>query len=206
MSAINLTLTRDFRAEDTQILRTDLAAHLEVGEPGVLFLKAAETPSLIQLLGDALSWKPLVVVATIYVSAFAKKAGDATWDQLVSWWRREETQPVMDVARALLRVAHTVDGRVMLEIGVDVPDARYGTVMSIPLTTPEEVAHALALFVARSKDLSEAMNAEVAAGRTPFGPASIELQDDGSLVVRWVTQTDFLRYELRLPVSDSGQS
>ena len=46
---------------------------------------------------------------------------------------------------------------------------------------------------------AEAMQAEIEAGHTPLGSASIELQDDGSLLISWVAQADFSRHELRIP-------
>ena len=49
-----------------------------------------------------------------------------------------------------------------------------------------------------------AMSKEIDAGRTPLGPATIEMKEDGSLLVRWVTRTDFAHCELRLPPLTGG--
>ena len=65
------------------------------------------------------------------------------------------------------------------------------------------MAHVLACFIVHVDQLSKAMQAEVAAGRTPFGPAIIERQDDESLVVRWKTQ-DGRAHELQIPRPEPG--
>jgi len=199
MTGMNLALTDRFRHEDAQVLQTELHEHLDVGEPDYISLKSAEPPSFIQLLGSVLTWGPLVVGAKAYVSALAKRAADATWDGLESWWRNEEAKPLIDVARALVKTADTVSGEVTLRIGLDIPDVHFGTALSIKSKTPEDVAHAIAMFAARANELSRAMRREVDAGRTPLGPATIEMKEDGSLVVRWVTRTDFAQRELRFP-------
>ena len=127
MTEMNLTLTDRFRPEDARILQTELHDHLNVGEPDYICLRSAEPPSFIQLLGSVLTWGPLAVAAGAYVSRLAKRAADATWDRLESWWRTEEAKPLMHVARALVKTADTVGGEVTLRIGLDIPDAHFGT-------------------------------------------------------------------------------
>ena len=84
-------------------------------------------------------------------------------------------------------------------MGVNIPDDIYGTVISIKPGDPEEVARVLASFVVHAEQISKAMRAEIEAKLTPLGRAIIELQDDGSLLVSWVAQTDSSRHELRIP-------
>ena len=63
---------------------------------------------------------------------------------------------------------------------------------------PEAVAYKLAVFVIHAEELSQMMQAEIAAGRTPIGRATVEVQDDGSLLVKWRSQPDFKKHERRI--------
>ena len=108
-------------------------------------------------------------------------------------------KPLADVAKTLATAANSVDGEVTITVGLNIPDDHFGTAISIKPGAPEEVAHVLASFIVHVEQLSKAMRAEVEAGHKPFGPASIKLQDDGSLLVSWVAQADSSHHELRIP-------
>ena len=84
-------------------------------------------------------------------------------------------------------------------MGLNIPDDHFGTAVSIKPSDPEEEARVPASFIVHGEQISKAMQAEVEAGFTPLGRAIIELQNDGSLLVSWVVQTDFRRHELRIP-------
>ena len=140
----------------------------------------------------------LVAAATVYLSTLAKRAANATWDRLASGFNSKEVKPLTAVAKTLATAADSVDGEVTIAVGLNIPDDYFGTAISIKRRDPEEVARVLASFIVHVEQISKAMEAEVKAGRTPLGRASIELQDDGSLLVSWVAQDDFSRHELRI--------
>lgn len=73
-------------------------------------------------------------------------------------------------------------------IGLNIPDDKWGTCLRIKSFDPERVVYELATFLVHVEPLSKAMEEEIAAGRRPLGPANIEIQEDGSLLVKWVTQ------------------
>ena len=108
-----------------------------------------------------------------------------------------EGEPLADVATTLATAPARVDGEVVISVGPNIPDNSFGTSMPIKSSDPEEVARVLACFIVHAEQLSKAMQAEVAAGGRPLGPAIIELQDDESLVVRWRTR-DGRTHELQI--------
>ena len=194
--SLKLTLSGKF---DAEAIRTELSEHLEVNEPSFLASFTADPPSFLQILGDALSWLPLKAAATIYLAALAKRAGDATWDRLASLFENNEVKPLADVAKTLEKAANSVNGKVTISVGLNIPDDHFGTVMPIKPDDPEKTAHELASFIAHVEQLSRAMQTEVESGYAPLGRAIIEPQDDGSLLVRWRARADDSYHELRIP-------
>lgn len=178
MSELSLILSRKLPEADD--IRAELSKHLKVGQPGYLALMSADPaqPSFVKLLGDAVAWLPLYAAATAYLATLAKRAAEATWDKIV---KRNEVKPLADVATTVAKVAARVD---VISVGLNIPDDYLGTSVSIKSSDPEEVAHVLAHFVVHVEPLSKAMQDEVAAGRRPYGPVTIELQEDESLLVR----------------------
>ena len=198
MSELNLALTYKFAA-NAEAIRAELSEYLKVSEPRSNIAQSVDPPSFLQLLGDASAWLPLKAAAAVYLSTLAKRAADATWNQLVeSLFKSNEVKPLTDVAKTLATAVDSVDGKVALVVGLNIPDDYLETVMSINKPSdPAEVARVLASFVVHVEQISETMRAEVEAGSKPIGRAFIELQDDGSLLVRWV-ETDFSHHELRI--------
>ena len=194
MSELYLGLSEKFYGEADSI-RADLSKHLKVGQTSFLFRQSVDPPSLVQLLGDAAAWLPLSAPAAVYLATLAKKAAEATWDKIAN---RNDVKPLADVATTLATAAARVDGEVEITTGLNIPDDRFGTSISIKSSDPEAVARVLACFIVHVEQLSKAMQDEIAAGRMPLGPAVIDLQSDGSLLVRWRTR-DGRAHELQIP-------
>ena len=204
MLELNLVLSEKFNKDDAEAIQADLSKYLKVGKPKIMFRRSAD-PTLtafIQLLGDAAVWLPLALVAKTYLSTLAKRAADATWDRLAAHFNSNEMKPLADVATTLTIAAERVGGEVEIVFGLNIPDDHFGTAISIKSPEPEEVARVLASFIIHVEQLSKVMQAEVEAGRAPLGRAIIELQDDGSLLIRWQKQDDLSTRELRLPRTD----
>ena len=204
MSGLALTLTVNF---DAETIRGELSKHLKVDKPTFVHSRGADPPSVLQLLGDALSWSPLIAAATavvtVYLSTLAKRAANDTWDGLKSLLKSNEAKPLADVAKTLEVAANSVTGdrEIRIGVGLSIPDDYFGTTMYIKPSDFEEIAYRLALFVVQAEKISKSMQAEIEAGHAPFGRAIIELHHGGGLLIRWV-QADFSHHELRIPPPD----
>lgn len=198
MPELNLVMSEKFGTSDAAIIRARIAEHLRVGEPQFLLRKSADATltSIIQVLGDAAAWLPLPVPATIFLSTIAKRAGDATWNHFAVLCNKKEIKPLADVAFTLASVSKMVDGKVEIVVGLDIPDDHFGTAMSIGSNNPEEIALKLSHFVVHANQLSKTMQSEVDKGHAPLGPAVIELQEDGSLSVKWRARSDSQVHEV----------
>ena len=200
MSELNLTLTEKFYAH-ADTIRADLSRHLKVGQPQIYFMRSVDPPSFIQLLGDVAAWLPLYLPAKAFLDTFGKLAAEAAWDKAGRVWdkivNKEELKSLTDVATILVTAKENIDGKVDIRLGLNIPDDRRGTEISITSTDPEMVAYELATFLVHVEPLSKAMQEEIAAGREPFGPASIKILEDGSLLVNWITQ-DGKAHEIRV--------
>lgn len=106
---------------------------------------------------------------------------------------------MVDVVGALVATGERVDGEVRIVVGLDVPDDYSGTVMVLEGEGVEEKARLLAHFVLQAEALAEGMAAEAEAGCAHVGRAFVLLQDDGSLVVRWVDRATLSERERRFP-------
>ena len=125
----------------------------------------------------------------------------------LSLFNHNEVKSLAGVAKTLAKAAGSVNGKVTIIVGLNIPDDHSGTEMPITPGTPaEEVARLLAYFIVHVEQIAEAMRAEVEAGRVPFGSAKIELQDDGSLLICWVAQADFSHHELRISSDLKGDA
>ena len=196
--SLKLVLTASF-FRNAETIRAGLSEHLEVDKPYVLLQASADPPSVLELIGDALSWLPLKAAATVYLATLAKRAGEATWDRLTSLRENNEVKPFTDVVKTLRKTADSVNGKVTILFGLNIPNDDFGTAMPVELDDPEEAARRLASFIAHVEQIAKAMQAEVDAGRAPLGRAIIEPQDDGSLLVRWLARADDSYHELRIP-------
>ena len=143
---LELKMTEKF---DGQTIRTDLGKHLEVDEPKFMSLHTTDPPSILQILGDVASWFPLIAPATVYLSTLAKRAGNATWDRLASLFENNEVRPLADVVKTLRKAADNVDGKVVIFVGLNIPDSRFGTAIPIKPDDPEEKTTLEAGFIRR---------------------------------------------------------
>ncbi len=161
-SELRLVLTEKFTETDASEIRAALNRHLRVSKPRRCYRRSSiDLPSVIQLLGDAALWLPLVAAATYFSKSFfstlGKRAADATWDSLAAWNKNKDFKPLADVATALVAAADRVEGRVFIDVGLDIPDDHFGTVISTESRDPLEVVRILASFVVRAEKISDAV-------------------------------------------------
>ena len=202
-SELRLVLTEKFTETDASEIRTALNRHLRVSKPRRYYRASIDPPSVIQLLGDAALWLPLVTAATAFAKSFfstlGKRMANAACD---SWAARKESkdiEPLVDVVNALVSAADRVGGRVIIGIGLNIPDDFFGTVISTESRDPLEVARTLASFVVRAEKIPDAVQAEIERGYKPLGPFVMELEQDGSVTIRWTAASDSKTYEKHIP-------
>ena len=200
MSKLDIVLSEKFSTQDGDELSSTLSEHLAIGDTNRLFRKSADPSltSLIQLIGDATAWLLLSAPAMVYLTVLAKHAGDASWDWLRSRFKSDDLKPLAAVATQLAITANKVDGNVEIILSVNVPDDHLGTSITIRAREPEDIARSLAAFLVRVEKISTVMQVEIDAGRAPFAGADIELQDDGTLLIKWRGRTDRKEHERRI--------
>ena len=202
-SELRLVLTEKFTETDASEIRAALNRHLRVSKPGRYYRASIDPPSVIQLLGGAALWLPLVVAATYlsksFFSTLGKRASDAVWNRLAARKESKDIEPLVDVVNALVSAADRVGGRVIISIGLNIPDDFFGTVISTESRDPLEVARTLASFVVCAEKISDAVQAEIERGYKPLGPFVMKLEQDGSVTIRWTAASDSKTYEKHIP-------
>ena len=203
MSELNLVLSVKLAQDDATSIRAALGRHLQVGKPATYYQLSLDPPSFIKLLGEAALWLPLVTAATAFAKSFfstlGKRTADAAWDGAAAWKENKDLKPLTDVATALVAGADRVGGKVMIGVGLDIPDNTFGTVIWTDSRDPLEVARILSVFVVRAEKISATMQAAIERGHAPSGPVTIEPEDDGSVTIRWHSAPDFEIHEERVP-------
>ena len=155
--------------------------------------------TFIELVGEMVAWVPITAAATVFLSKLASRASDAAGDSLASLLKSNKVKPLKDVAATLAKAADRIVGEVTYRFGLKIPDDDVSTEIMIEECNPEELERVLASFVVNVEELYISMKAEVEADRTPLsGHAMVELQVDGSLLVKWRTK-DLPSCELRIP-------
>ena len=203
VSELILELTEKFTEADAPVLRAALNRHLRVREPVRQYRFSIDPPSVIQLLGAVAAWQVLVKPAAEFTKSFfgalGKRAADAAWDGAVEWKRNKDLRPLADVATALVAAADRVGGKVTISVGLDIPDDHFGTVISTESRDALEVARVLSAFVVRAEKISDAVRAEIERGYGPVGPFFMELEQDGSVTIRWHAACDSKTHERHIP-------
>ena len=203
MSEMSLVLSEKFTAEDAASIRAELGRRLQVGKPVSLRQRSIDPPSVIQLLGEAAAWLPLVVAATAFAKSFfgtlGKKAADAAWERAAEWKENKDLEPLVDVVTALIAAADRVGGTVRIVIGLNIPDDYAGTEISTYSRDPMEVARILSAFVVRAEKIAATVKAEIESGDAPAAEFFLELEHDGSVTIRWFAGSDLKKYEKRIP-------
>ena len=200
---LTLVLSEKFTEGDAKSLRAALGRRLQVGNPRFVGRAAANPPSTIQLLGAVVTWLPLAAAATAFVTAFLKtlgtKAANAAWDSAAAWFKSKEGAPLADVVKALVAAAERVDGEVRIGVGLSIPDDHFGTAIWTDSHDPVEVAKKLSALITHAERISETMQVEIECGRRPVGPAIVELQGNGSVVLRWVAASNMRVHGKHIP-------
>ena len=191
MSHVQLVLSEGFDHSSSAAIKNDLGTVLNVEGPYHRIRKAADPSELaqaIQLLGDAAAWLPLQAAATVYLGTLAKHAADATWKGVSALFKSPEVKLLADTAETIAGAASDIGGEVEIFVGLNIPDKNWGTAMQIKAGNPEDIARALALFVVNANKISKMMEEEIAAGRTPFARAEIEVHEGDTLILKWRDQ------------------
>ncbi len=203
MLELSLVLSEKFAEDDATSIRTALSQHLHVGKPVFLWRQSIDPPSAIQLLGAAALWLPLVTAATAFAKSFfstlGKRAADTAWDNAAAWKANKDLKPLADVATALVAGADRVGGEVRIGVGLNMPDDHFGTMIWTDSRDPLEVARMLSVFVVRAEKIAATMQAAIERGQEPIGPVTIEIEDDGSVTIRWCAASGFKIHQERVP-------
>ena len=197
--SLTLELSDRFNQDDANSIRAALNPHLQVRSVAFFARRSVDPPSVIQLLGDVVAWLPLTAPAAVFLSTLAKRAANAVWDKTAAWFAHKDVKPLADVATTLVAAADRVGGKVMIGVGLNIPDDHFGTVIWTDSRDPVEVARKLSAFIVRAERIAATVRNEIERGREPVGPFLVELERDGTVTIRWRAASDFTAYEQRIP-------
>lgn len=199
---MRLIVTADIPAEVRQELHAAWQPFGGLEESGEVFLKSAEPLSFIQIMGDALQWlSPLKVAATVFLAQLAKEAATDIYkhkQQIGRALMNAGAAPLRLVAVALKKARESSPRRPELVIGLPLPNEYFGTALSLPGNSEEEIVSLVARFVVRVQAIEQVIQAEISRGGPPLGRVEVVPKDTGGFLLRWVDQ-DFGTHEHEVP-------
>lgn len=199
---LELTVPASVDSRAASVLHGELSAYLDVGQPRYFLTKSLDADGVIQLIGSAPVWMALGAAATAFLVTFGsttgKRLADDVYDLAKAALKRKELAPVANVSEAFAKALKQAGPRTSLVVGINVPDAHWGTALVIKETEAEKIAIELSRFAVNVTEVSRVMNAQLEAGHKPLGRAFITFEDD-EVVVRWTSQDNFEKHEIRMP-------
>ena len=149
----------------------------------------------VELIGTSAAWWPLAGFSTAFLTAIGKRAGDATWDYIVSKFAGPQEKPILDVVTTLAKCLEEAGPNVGLRIGLNFPDDYFGTSLCIRTHDATEIARQIALFALNADQILLAMQVATAGGDPPMGGATIEFVDD-KFVLTWLGENSHKKIEV----------
>lgn len=192
--AFTLRVTEDFLPFLAD-LETALSQHGTVQRaPYLRIMMAAGPPSrLPQYLMFLANWKvwALSAIGSCAVGFFNKigtHAADVVWDEVSTILRQPDMKPLADISTALSGAIKECGPHALLQIGLDGPDEFFGTTLQIYNPTPDAIACSLAIFSLHAERIATAISEAHTSDDGLLGPAEVEVQNDGTIILRWYTK------------------
>lgn len=162
--------------------------------------RAADPPSFIQLLADALEWSNILkLVATAYLSKIAAEAAKDTWANKakVGIILADVTiRPLRILASSIAKtIRKGINHNFRLSIGLPIPDDYWGTCLWIDKGDEELVTWMIANFVVRSTTIEEFVKREMLGPNRPLAGFFVEILEDGAIKIVWKAESDFSIHE-----------
>jgi hypothetical protein len=189
---MRLIVTADIPSDVRQELLADWQSLGGLEQAPEVFLKSPEAASFIQIIGDVLQWvTPLKLVAIVFLSQLAKEAATDIYKnkQEIGRALTNAAAAPLRLAAAALKRARDSSPRSYLVIGLPILDEYLGIVaLSLDADSVEEMALLIARFVVRVETIEQLIQAEITAGRPPFGRVPVTPTDSGGFLLHWTDQ------------------
>ncbi len=198
MTTIHLTASERFDDAEADALAEALRKHFDVDGPHHLMRKADLLPQFVQLLADYKLWVALGLVASGFLTKIGQRAGDAVWDAIKERLKRKDAKPLADITDALARARKAAGPTGFIRIGLDMPDDRFGTVLTIHDTEPEKIAYAIARFCAKAEDIAATLRTEIDGGRGPAVGVTVTLLEGDAVMLEWQNRSDLKKRQVRI--------
>lgn len=187
---MKIVSTSDVSLDDLRTLAEEVRPDLTVGiDTSQIFLRSADPPSLVALLGEADWWvKAMAGFAALYVAELVKEAAKDSWRN-----RRKALvvakaagDQIRRLAVAIASLRHRLAERTTIAVGLPVPNEFFATRLVLEGDDPDELALQLALFVHHLPALSDLITANaLGEGRDASTGLLLRLREDGALLVSW---------------------
>ncbi len=204
--ALTVTATEGIDPALTAELVAAWRAHVAVADPHVYERKAAGDmiPQYIQFIGSITEWSALKLPAI----AFLSRLGFLLADDVMAWARgklQSRDATVIDqLAAALYAAQQKLPSKAKVLVAIDLPDDRWGTALELEASDPSILSRNLALYAVHIERIAKLLNDHCQRGEGPLGQGKITIHED-RIEVMWISQRDFQRIQLVLPIDQSAK-
>lgn len=189
--------------EVTNQLKADLLPIIEITQIQTVSFRAADAPSLLQLLANAIEWlHPLKVAATIFLSQLAKEAATDLWKnkkKIGVLLKDASIKPIKIVAAAISKALKSSEHqKTHFSIGLSIPDDYFGTAFTFTDEDEEEIAWVVSNFIIRVEQIDKAVQDEINGPNKPLGRVFLTIEPDGGFLLRWMDGNKLEHHERRI--------
>jgi len=149
---------------------------------------AAEPPSLFKLVGDALTWAPLIIPATEFLRQLAKNASDEVWknrSKLLSVLGQAALKPLRVLAERITSIKSKCP-RCKAYLGLPLEGEDYwASSVTLDTTDPVEAEWIISNFVLKAQAAEKLIDSLLSGGFQPLGMFQLILLSNGSWIIKW---------------------
>jgi hypothetical protein len=183
---------------------SEISSHLNIkDDPTVHYLRSADPPSVIQIVGSVVEWLDLYkVVSIVFVSTITKEIAKDLYKnkgKILHALGQATVKPLKAFVDLIIRNKERIDKeKIHLIFSLNIPDEIMGTNLQLQGASEEELAWQFANFIIRLEKIEGELNNLISSAKPPLFPVSLLSQDDGSIIIKYMDKVDLELHELKI--------
>lgn len=185
-------------------LVSEISTHLNIQDPPTaLIQKSAEPQSVIQIVGSIIEWLDLYkVVSIVFVSTITKEVAKDLYKnkgKILQALGQAAVKPLKAFVDLLFRNKDKIeDEKIHIILSLNILDDYLGTNLHLQISSEEELAWQFANFIIRLNKIEAFILQAMKSDKPPFAPISLIVNEDGSIIVKYMDSVDLLPHEITI--------
>jgi len=182
----------------------EISSHLNIQEPPIqLNQKSAEPQSAIQIVGSIIEWlDPFKVAMLAFIAELSKETAKDVYknkSKILKALGQAAVKPLKAFIDLIFRNKDKIEKEnTHLIISLNIPDEIMGTNLHLKVSAEEELAWQFANFIIKLNKIEAFVLQAMKSDKPPFAPINIIVNDDGSIIVKYMDQVDLQLHEVTI--------